>query len=172
MEEIKSVAVGRFSVTIYRDPQHPRKEFDHLGTMLYTSKRYSLGDRFAGQTEVIEEMENPDNIALLVYAYIHSGVTIRTTPFQCPWDSGMIGCIFVHREDVLREWKRSRMSKKLRAQVINILEAEVREMDEYLQGAVYGFVIRQGGDDVDSCWGYYGLDHCLTDAVASAQNMV
>lgn len=39
-------------------------------------------------------------------------------------------------------------------QAIEILEAEVNEYDNYLQGEVYGYKLYEGLDEVESCWGF------------------
>ena len=37
--------------------------------------------------------------------------------------------------------------------------------DEWLRGDVYGYTIETpDGDIVDSCWGFFGYDSCLSDA--------
>jgi len=149
------------------DAVNPRKDFDHLGKILYNSSRYVLGDEEA-DTEEIEEITKSNAIWLPVYAYIHSGVTINTTGFHCPWDSGQCGIIYVTREDALREYGRKRMSKKLVEQVENLLRSEIEEFDMYLRGEVYGYEIKDKEDSCwGSCWGFYGLDYCKEQAKAA-----
>lgn len=41
-----------------------------------------------------------------------------------------------------------------RARALECLEASVVEVDNYLQGEVYGYKLYEGLDEVDSCWGF------------------
>ena len=43
---------------------------------------------------------------------------------------------------------------------------------DWLDGNVYGFIVEVLGESVDSCWGFYGLEYCLEDALAEAKNRV
>tara|TARA_R110002072_G_scaffold91307_2_gene203710 strand:+ start:423 stop:1100 length:678 start_codon:yes stop_codon:yes gene_type:complete len=105
-------------------------------------------------------------ILLPLYLYDHSGITMNTTGFHCPWDSGQVGFIFASLEDVRREYGAQRVSGKLRRTAEDALRAEVDVYDDYLRGEVYGYVIERDGDHVDSCWGYFGdfEEHCLGEA--------
>lgn len=42
--------------------------------------------------------------ALPLYLYDHSGITMSTTTFSCPWDSGRVGMIFCSHEEAVKEW--------------------------------------------------------------------
>lgn len=105
-------------------------------------------------------------VILPLYLYDHSGITMNTTGFHCPWDSGQVGFIHVSLEDVRREYGVQRVSGKLRRTVEDALRAEVSAYDDYLRGEVYGFVIERDGDHVESCWGFFGdyEEHCLGEA--------
>ena len=54
-----------------------------------------------------------DNVVLPVYMYDHSGITINTTGFSCPWDSGMVGIIYVSKEKIREKFNIKRISSKL-----------------------------------------------------------
>lgn len=154
------------------DPSNPRKEFDQLGTMLYSSSRYLLGDEQVEADRIKEVMEDDSMIGLWVYAYIHSGIVLNTSPFSCPWDSGKSGCIFVSKEKVLKEWNRKRMSPKLLKQVLSCLEAEVKVFSAYLSGEVYGWQIEdEEGNHLDSCYGYYSYQDAEDDAKVHLANL-
>jgi hypothetical protein len=53
--------------------------------------------------EMLPLAEKSDCI-LPVYLYDHSGLTINTTGFTCPWDSGQIGWIYASHEQVKAEY--------------------------------------------------------------------
>lgn len=92
-----------------------------------------------------------------LYMYSHSGQTISTSPFSCKWDSGQLGWIIITKEDLRNNWSLKRISKKYRLMANDILEAEVKTLDQYISGDVYGFDIEdEEGDSEDSCWGFFG----------------
>jgi hypothetical protein len=142
----------------------PRKN-DNLGTMVIFHKRYTLGDKTELKSENFSCFADLnaylkvryDAISLPIYMYDHSGITISTTPFQCRFDSGQIGYIYVSAENVRKEYGVKRISKKLREQVLKVLVSEVAEYDDYLTGNVHYYeVMNEFGDVEDSCYGFIG----------------
>jgi hypothetical protein len=106
-----------------------------------------------------------------LYLYDHSGYTMRTYPFNCPWDSGQVGFIVATRKSAKRIGIRH-LTQKSREKIRARLIGEVTEYDQYLTGDVYGFIIEdEEGEMVDACWGFYGHDHCLKEANARAQSL-
>ena len=151
------------------DPQSPR-ENDNLGTILYTSTKYNLGDRRVNREEIEMIVKNDQFISLPVYAYIHSGTVLNTTGFSCPWDSGQCGIIYVSKEAIRKEWKVKKISAKLRAKVIENLRGEIDEFSKFLGGEVYGYIVKgPDGEEYDSCWGFIGLDWVRQYAKEAAQ---
>lgn len=145
------------------DPISPR-EWDNMGTMVCSHKRYSLGDEEfdVAPEQWYEENVTDDHVVLPLYLYDHSGITINTTGFTSGWDSGMIGWIYAEdREDI---------------NVKKVLEAEVEEYDKYLRGEVYAYEIfdketcdKCGNSEYNSrtsCGGFYSED-CLKDMLLS-----
>jgi hypothetical protein len=143
------------------DPINPR-EWDNVGTMLCFHRRYNLGDEpyHRSVTDMLPygeedlekwlvEEENAKTI-LPLYLYDHSGITIRTTPFTCRWDSGQIGYIYSQEEG--QE---------------DILRSEIEVYDHYLFGNIWGYQVYQKHvcnrgniheEIIDSCYGFYGYD--------------
>jgi hypothetical protein len=103
-------------------------------------------------------------IELPLYLYDHSGITMSTGSFSCPWDSGQVGFIYVRIADVKAEYGWKVLTKARRERIEEYLRNEVRTYDDYLTGNVYGFVIEEldnatgEWEQVDSCWGFYGDD--------------
>jgi hypothetical protein len=97
-------------------------------------------------------------IVLPLYLYDHSGITMATTPFSCPWDSGQVGWIYCTWEKAREEWGPAVTS----LQIKKCLQDEVKVYDNYLTGEVYGYIVeRWDGDEwvkEDSCLGFYGSD--------------
>lgn len=106
---------------------------------------------------------------LPLYLYDHSGLSMNTGGFHCPWDSGQVGYIFVSHEKAKKEWAAD-------ADPLKGLRQEVETYNDYLTGQVFGYVIKDAdGSDLgilgDSCWGYYGNDYCIEEAKAVAEHV-
>lgn len=107
-------------------------------------------------------------LVLPLYLYDHGGITMRTTSFNDPWDSGQVGFIYVKTDDVKQEWGWKRLTKQRREHIETILKGEVEEYDAYLTGDVWYWVIEDtDGDYFDSCGGYYGYDYAKQEAEAA-----
>jgi hypothetical protein len=129
-----------------------------------------MHDRESTLGRSVPDELNPDNIrqyidkhyhVLPLYLLDHSGLSISTGGFACPWDSGQVGWIYMSKETAAKE----RISDPLAC-----LRAEVAEYDQYLTGDVWGYRIADAdGHELDSCWGFYGSDHCKEQATESAQ---
>lgn len=177
MEVSDDRVVGRHYVGIvHREffSDDPRECMGFLGRFYIPSNEFISSD--CSQ----EEFEN-FCVRLPVYALSHSRVTINTTGFNDPWDSGQLGWIGCTWDDIVDMYKGTEylvsdkyedgMNAEVYDQVSNILLKEVEVMDRWLTGEVYGFTIHWLSEDPtdepynmdtpeDSCWGFYGLDVC------------
>ena len=145
----------------------PPREWDNLGTMVCFSKRYNLGDDhdFDGVDELEDYVNRDDIISLPLYLFDHSGITMNTHPFSCPWDSRQVGYIFVSKETVREEYGWKNITKSRRQRVEEYLKGEVDTYNMYLTGQVYGYVIEdQHGNHLDFCGGFYGEEQALIKA--------
>jgi len=106
-------------------------------------------------------------IRLPLYLYDHSGITMKTTPFMCPWDSGQVGFIYATKEDIRKNFQCKKVTKKLLEQTEEILRGEVETYYHYITGEVYGFNV----DGIDSCGGYFG-EVGIQDAIAEAKSNI
>lgn len=164
---VKEVKSEKGSLKIYLDncPEDPRN-WDNMSKMVCFHRKYNLGDDhnykvgdYSGWHELAEAIEKDYDIAAMVplYMYDHSGITISTTPFSCPWDSGQIGWAFITKDVIRKEFGMKRVSAKAKERALEVLLAEIQVYDEYLRGDVYGYTLEdENGDLVDSCWGFYG----------------
>ena len=158
---VETLINGCNTLEIHSDEctESPR-EWDNLGTMGYAHRRYTLGDK-AMEVEKLNAIEANDRkyISLPLYLYNHSGLTMNTTGFSCPWDSGKVGVIFVSKEKVRKEYGWKVITAKRKEQILKYLQVEVETFDQYLRGDVYGFCKLVDGVETVSCWGFYGSDH-------------
>lgn len=162
-----------YTINIYQDPepQNPRTEWDNLGKMICFHNRYNLGDKHNYQSlkECLDVIKNDALIILPLYLYDHSRLTINTTGFSCPWDSGQVGYIYVEKKVIKKEYSWTHIPKKRKAQITQYLQNEVKIYDQYLTGQVFGYVVKEPervcptchnvkAGEIDSCWGFYGTD--------------
>ena len=53
-----------------------------------------------------------------------------------------------------KEW-----SKELEDKVTKALIQEIETYDQYLEGDIWGYIVfDEDGEEIDSCWGFYGDD--------------
>jgi len=106
--------------------------------------------------ELINMAQKSGIIILPLYLYDHSGITMNTTGFNCRWDSGQVGWIYITPEDIKKEYSVEVIDEKLKKKVTDLLRGEVKVYDQYLTGNIYGYSIDEPIND--SCWGFFG-DH-------------
>lgn len=189
-----TVSKGSYFAQIMPDdePGESPRDCDNLGTMVCFHNRYNLGDQVqngrrsvSGKNELTFSMpeyftewlhDNKEQVAVILplFLYDHSGISMSTGreyPFNCPWDSGQVGYIFVTKEAVRKEYSCKHITKKTLDKVREVLQGEVKAYDQYLTGDVYGYKLFKVSDDFDpdnddpddfggeieSCWGFYGL---------------
>lgn len=150
-------------------PENPR-EWDNLGTFYTSHPHYRPEEDFYRhfeRKEVFDEYRDfldsfeKKYIALKIYLYDHSGLTISSGPFSCPWDSGLFGMVAVSIEKVKKEYGWKVLTQSRRKKIEEYLQNEIDTYNEYLHGEVYGFQITPEDDDteiLDSCWGFFGDD--------------
>ena len=161
--------VQRIRIVQDQDASSPR-ENDNLGTMVCWHRRYNLGDEQPRDESPAEYLSRlPEgSIVLPLYLFDHSGITMRTTPFSCPWDSGQVGFIYITPDKIREEYGEKPDLEAIRGYLVS----EVEEYDEFIQGNVFGFILEEAEVDedyededeeiewneIDSCWGFIGSD--------------
>jgi len=140
-----------------------RRDQDHIGKMICFHKRYNLGDKhdlnssnFENWDEVEEYIKTHFHaeVILPIYMIDHSGLSVSTEKFSCPWDSGQIGFIYMTEDDLLKNFENDINLAK------TCLNAEIQEYDLYLRGEVYFYKIEDSENMnlIDSCAGFIGSD--------------
>lgn len=210
----------RIVLDIDSDPENPRKSHDNFGKMICFHRRYNLGDdhSYGSPQDVVLALtglseddlgRNPNDdlgdgskyriVWEPLYLYDHSGITMKTTPFSCPWDSGQVGLIYATYDDILKAFDIQPIkpevwepTKDIVEKAEALLKAEVETYDTYIRGEVLGFRVfgpdtdREDPDDdldedndehwqddeEDSCWGFYGKEAALEAAKESIDAIV
>ena len=171
MEVFMIIENEKYRLEIFEDlnPTDPR-EFDNLGTMVCFHNRYNLGDTTVFESSDFSSWEELESylykrekalVLIPVFMYDHSGLSVNTTGFSCPWDSGQIGYIYTSKERIRNEYSCKRISKKLKEQVKEMLVSEVDSYNQYLSGDVYRFNVthKETQEELDSCCGFLGTNH-------------
>lgn len=179
-----------FTITIEYDDNREEspREWDNFGLFLACNhKRYTLGDdenvdHYAEVERAFQHFAERgilhafprwarvflgSSCILPVYLYDHSGLSVRAgkgfgdvDPHG--WDWGILGFI-LDTEDRRKECGIE--ADKVEA----ALRGEIETYNQYLTGDVYGYTIEDvNGDEVDSCWGLYGLDYAREAAREAA----
>jgi len=162
-------------------PNNPRTMFNQFGKMVCWHGRYNLGDKQPKarpnewlhrlvadkigteedpdglSDELVKEMLNEHFVMLPLFLHDHSGLTMRTSSFNDPWDSSQVGWIYVSIDDIKKEFGEVVVDDATLKKARQILDTEVCEYNQYLTGDVWGYEINDSnGDPVDSCGGFYG----------------
>ena len=122
------------------------REWDNLGTMVCWHRRYELGDKhkFYSPDDFDEwwKENGKGGIRLPLFLYDHSGLTMNTTGFSCPWDSGQVGWIYATGETLRKEYGK-RLTKKRMELARRCLVNEVETYDQFLTGECLGLYPRR-----------------------------
>lgn len=170
-EILETIEYKGLTIEIYPDDnaENPIKEWDMVGEFCCWHRRYDLGNskQFGNRLGEPEEAracaKQTGSLLFDLYMYEHSGIVLSLSnssyPFNDRWDSGQLGYVLVDREQALKEFGKKRLSKALKQRIAQIVEGEVETYNQYLSGDIYGYIVRsKDGEDIDSCWGFYGLD--------------
>jgi hypothetical protein len=117
---------NRFTA-VFREPERQNSD-------LWVATRRKVKERIAEEFDRLF-------ISLPLFLYDHSGITMSTGRFSCPWDSGQVGFIYVSREKVREEYGWKVITKKREEKIVEILRDEVKTYDQYLTGDVYGYIV-------------------------------
>ena len=169
-------------IAIDNEPENPRS-CDNFGKMVCFHRKYSLGDedlrdhdyrgrRYHSWDELKEIIEKDEDIAVILplYLYDHSGITIRTYPFEDKWDSEQVGFVFVSKDKVREEFSITDevLSDEIIDKAKKILEGEAQIYDNYLKGDVYRLVeeiFDKDGQQIDNSiiGGFYDMECAKKD---------
>lgn len=153
------------------DAESPR-DWENATTFVLSHGRYSLPneanirfDEFGSWEEIAEHLRESYNVVALaqVFGYEHGALTISCAPYADRWDSGIAGLVYVTKEQQDEAGTPTELLQDL-------IRGEVETYDMYLRGDVYGYVVEdEAGNTIDSCWGFFGYEHCEAEAKEQAE---
>tara|TARA_R110000803_G_scaffold209883_1_gene280314 strand:- start:4220 stop:4819 length:600 start_codon:yes stop_codon:yes gene_type:complete len=175
---IKEAILGNERVRIVQDEdaETPRN-WSNLSKMIFTGSYKHLGDKhevdfneeFDSRQDFIERGEEIVRkhfkdvaVCYAVHMYKHSGESISidySGQYADRWDSATIGFAIVTKEDIRKEYNIKRVTQKYIDKCENIVRGEIKTLDQYISGEVYGYVVEDKDENViDSCYGFFGDD--------------
>lgn len=120
---------------------------------------YGYFDEDGKEVEKVWKWIEKNMIVMPLFLYDHSGISISTSR-TCRWDSGQVGFMYITKRDAVVKSGNKYFTKALEEKTIACLESELKTYDTYLRGDVYGYrILDKEGDEIDSCWGFYGYDY-------------
>lgn len=179
MTDYENAKTGeRLEIDFYSDENDNPRQWDNMGTMILSHKRYNLGDDDFG-IETYEELvdylkEQEAEIVVKVWGYDHGGLSISTTrsgQFSDEWDSGLLGVIYATKNEILdsftgwnnktgkRKPMKKYLTKKLREMATRNLKSEVETYNKYLNGQIVCYILYdKDGAEIDRLSGIFILD--------------
>jgi len=175
---IKEAKLGNERVRIVQDEdvETPRN-WSNLSKMIFTGGHRHLGDKhevdfdysfnsrqefITWGEEIVRKHFKDVAVCYAVHMYKHSGESISidySGQYTCRWDSGTIGFAIVTKEDIRKEYNIKRVTKKYIDKCENIIRGEIKTLNQYISGEVYGYVVEDEDENViDSCYGFFGDD--------------
>jgi len=129
-------------------------------TEAYNTDDESYQDPEDTSNEELLAIIRENHVILPLYLYDHSGITVSTRPYHCPWDSGQVGWIYVSKEKVLAE-RTDLTEENWRETAEQYLQGEVQDFADYITDSVLGYELyeienNEATDLVYSCYGFYG----------------
>jgi hypothetical protein len=190
---IETLSHNDLTIKIVSDesPESPR-DWDNLGTILGAHRRYRISDdvphaKIAHEATSMDELvrmtasHHGERILWLpVRMYEHGSVGLKACvpgetlgyPWNCQWDSGWVGIVYVPYSKLRTEYNCKRVTGKVLTKAREVLSGEVTTYAEYINGEVYGYVIEDSeGNHLDSCYGFYGWDYVKSQAMETAENL-
>lgn len=112
-------------------------------------------------------------IAYPITKYEHGSISL-SLGYKSGWDYGVVGFIYVTKEQVRKCYGVNRITKSIIERAENCLQSELDTLTDWLNGDCYGWQIKEyaSTDDgldweevgiLDGCWGYLDKEQALDD---------
>lgn len=162
-----------FFMTAVQDnmPLNPREDYNNC-TICYVRNRYLGSSKYDNDRDFADSDDLNDYLAGLkdrgtefvsvpLYAYVHSGITISTSSFGDPWDSGCFGIAICTKEQVVNAFGND---TDWQQHAEDIIEDEIETYDKFLTGETYVYTVYEYDKAAkewtlnDTCGGFYSND--------------
>ena len=122
---------GVLRVTIDQYPLHPRRDTDTL-SKIWAKSAIHRDEEYEGITDPDDFMDSldPEDDIRDLFMYQHGMVALSLSPYSDPWDSGQIGFLVVSKDNIA-------LIGTPAERVEAVIEAEIQEFEQYLNGQVY-----------------------------------
>ena len=160
------------------DANSPR-EYQDLTVLELYHRRYDLcneskhtTDDFSSWSDLnnLINKENKIAVILAVHMYDHSGTAFSTTPFDCKFDSGTVGFIYITKEKVQELYGKKNLTKNLIEKATDFLNAEIKEYTSWCNGETYTYSVYNNKFEqkeelyADCIYGFSELQNYLKEA--------
>lgn len=183
---------GSFDVSIHldHDARNPLEAFDPMGKFIVTGSTrnysglgtaqledYGLFQSYGSYFHITPcntEIEVDEDDVPAMLEKLTGGVVYQVTLqgySQSEWAEGLF---VVTRDELIEEYgadARGRLRTDAKRKARKYLEGQAEELKNYFSGDVFGYVIEHDGEHIDSCWGFYGIEH-VTEAANEAVDIL
>ena len=112
-------------------------------------------------------------IAYPITKYEHGEISLQLG-YKQGWDYGVVGFVYVTKEQVRKCYGVDRITKSIIERATNCLQSELDMLTHWLNSDCYGWQIKEYAldddgldweevDTLDNCWGYYDKEQALDD---------
>jgi len=175
MEAIEEISYKGYEIAIVQDdyPQSPDDWGDDENFLVYDTRQFYVERKGFDPDDIFQTMQEGKKLFdgyfyFPVYAYIHSGVSLRLSRWfpglpqgHNEFDVSFKGFALVKRQK----------GTYTREKSFKIAESIIEEWNDYLSGNIYGYEISKNDDIIDSCYGFYG-DYEKSGMIDEAKNVV
>ena len=187
-----TVRIYQDNTDCVEDPIHEcnPKELDKAETLLVSfHRRYGKDHGLKTPEDVLEFATEHGMHAFAVRAYDHGGIALTLVedrvdasrpfpsrenlkyPFNDQWDSGWYGFLLITNEfDGTKNETRKGLFKDLldderRHKMFESAKSLLETYSQWNNGEIYGYrAFDAEGNEIDSCWGYIGLENIKEEA--------
>jgi len=180
MEVLETYTLGNKTLEIHpSDITESPRGWDNISTFVFSSNGDKTNFRFKsnydsraefiekGAEEIYKHFKDVA-VCLPVHKYSHSGTGYSTDysyPYNCPYDSGTIGFLVVTKEQIRERFGIKYVTKPFTLKAKEIAKGELETFSQWGNGEVYGFTIKENGEEIDSCQGFYGMNMSVNGLV-------
>ena len=162
MYEVETYEHAGIPVTIYHDEdaRNPYTEWDNASELLNDTE-YDFGDKPPHPESVYAD--TPSSAVMARWLTLFGGYALAIPWHLADYGSGGLrawltppdddpasGYVVMTQATIDKEWDGDREKAEACAR------AEFETFVNYVEQDVYGFIVAEGTEDEDSCWGFYG----------------